>query len=192
MKRILAIAVIAAASAVAAAEDKPFVAFVNVGNAVKADLFASCATNFVPGVMPARIRPCAADKVDVVSIMNLATPDQRFGKNVALCVYFVSDAVYPPQLTAPGHWAIINVRNLEKDADAEKFKTRIQKMMLKGLAFACGFGANQDIGRCVMGAGSFETLRGIDGTSASYSPFVAFPLMDFLSARNLIEEPTFE
>jgi hypothetical protein len=65
-------------------------------------------------------------------------------------------------------------------------------MMLKGLAFACGFGANQDIGRCVMGAGSFDTLKGIDGTSASYSPFVAFPMMDFLSARNLLEHPTVE
>lgn len=192
MKKLLAIAVLAAASVAAAAEEKPFVAFVNVGGAVKADLFASCATNFVPGVMPARIRTFGTEEVDVASIMNPATPDRRFGENAKLHVYFVSDKTFPPQLTAPGMWAVINVRNLDKEADAEKFKTRIEKMMLKGLAFACGFGANQDIGRCVMGAGSFSTLRGIDGTSASYSPFVAFPLMDFLSARNLIEEPTFE
>ena len=79
---------------------------------------------------------------------------------------------------------------LRLEADAEKFKTRIEKMMLKGLAFACGFGANQDSGRCVMGMGSFETLRGIDSTSTSYSPFCYFPLFDYLQARKLIiDEP---
>ena len=193
MKKVLITTLAALATTCAAlADDKPFIAFVNVAGAVDSGLFANCATNFVRGVMPARVKPLAADGVDVRQIMNPATPDARFGSGARLFVYFVSDRSYPPQLTAPGMWAIINVRNLEKDADAAKFRSRIEKMMLKGLAFACGFGANQDIGRCVMGAGSFSTLKGIDATSASYSPFVAFPLMDFLAARALIEEPVFE
>ena len=53
------------------------------------------------------------EKVDVASIMNPATPDRRFGENAKLHVYFVSDKTFPPQLTAPGMWAVIIVRNLD-------------------------------------------------------------------------------
>ena len=190
--KILLTFVMIGAAIVSYAGDKPTVAFVNVGGAIDSAIFAKNANDYVRGIMPARIKICNAENVDILKIANPATPDDQFGKSTKLFVYFVNDGKLPPQLSAPGRWAIVNVRNLEKDADAVKFKSRIQKMMLKGLAFACGFGANQDIGRCVMGAGSFDTLKGIDGTSASYSPFVAFPMMDFLSARNLLEHPTVE
>ena len=107
-----------------------------------------------------------------------------------ISVYFVDQQGFPPQLTCPGFFAVINMRGLKKDADQKTYERRVFKMVLKGLAFACGFGANQDSGRCVMGMGSFETLRGIDSTSTSYSPFCYFPLFDYLQARKLIiDEP---
>lgn len=192
MKKMMLLAAIAASLAVNAVEEKPYIAFVNVNDAVEAQLFANAITNFLPGILQVRTKLATAKSVDVVGIMNPARRDQSLGKNARLAVYFVKDAAFPPQLTAPGMFAVINVRNLEKDADKAKFENRIHKMVLKGIAFACGFGANQDAGRCVMGVGSFESLAGIDGTSASYSPFVNFPMSDYLMERNLLDdEPAF-
>lgn len=192
MRRLMCLTALAASCALGAAEEKPFVAFVNVKGAVEAPVFAEAVTNFLPGVMQVRARLAEAMSVDVVGAMNPSRRDTSLPKAARLAVYFVKDPAFPPQLTAPGMFAVINVRNLEKGVDRKGFATRIRKMVLKGLAFACGFGANQDVGRCVMGAGSFETLAGIDGTSASYSPFVAFPMSDYLMERGLVpEEPAF-
>ena len=188
MNKLVLVATLTLSLTLHAEEPKPAVAYVNVAGAVDPALFAKSVTNFLPGVMSVRTKIVNVDKVDVASIANPRNKDGRLGKESRLAVYFVKDPAFPPQLTAPGMWAIINVRNLEKDADKAKFEKRLQKMVLKGLAFSCGFGANQDVGRCVMGAGSFDTLSGIDSTSASYSPFVAFPMMDYLSARGLIAE----
>lgn len=189
MKRLVFAAALVAALALSAEENKEeknYVSFVNVAEAVEPTLFANSVTNFLLGVFPARVRLVSAESVDVVSIMNPQRHNEKLGKDTRLAVYFVKDPAFPPQLTAPGMWAIINVRNLEKGADKKRLTERIHRMVLKGLAFACGFGANQDRGRCVMGAGSFSSLEGIDGTSASYSPFVMFPMMDFMSAHGLI------
>ena len=188
MNKLVFAATLALSLAVDAAEPQPTVAFVNVAGAVDSAIFADSVTNFLIGVMPVRTKIVNVDRLDVTTILSPRDKDSRLGKESRLAVYFVRDPAFPPQLTAPGMWAVINVRNLEKGADKAKFESRIRKMVLKGLAFSCGFGANQDVGRCVMGAGSFDTLAGIDGTSASYSPFVAFPMQDYLSARGLLAD----
>lgn len=188
MKKLMLVAALVAAVAVHADEPKPVVSFVNVAKALDGALLAQTVTNGVVGVIPVRTALASVDKVDLVQLADPAKSDTRLPKETALRVYFVSDKTLPPQLTSPGRWAIVNVRGLDKGADKAKYERRVLKLALKGLAFACGFGANQDVGRCVMSMGSFETLEGIDGTSASYSPFVAFPMMDLLSARQLSKD----
>ena len=191
MNKLVFAATLALSLAAGAAEPQPTVAFVNVAGAVDSAIFTDSVTNFLIGVMPVRTKIVNVDRLDITTILSPRDKDPRLGKDPRLAVYFVKDPAFPPQLTAPGMWAVVNVRNLEKGADKAKFESRIHKMVLKGLAFACGFGANQDVGRCVMGAGSFDTLSGIDGTSASYSPFVAFPMQDYLSTRGLLADYQF-
>ena len=169
-----------------ATTNKPYIAFVNVAGALEKKAFTRGIDEWVPGVMPARMKAIAVDSIDGASMLPVAARDSRLPGDARVTVYFVSNRDYPPFLSSPGRWAIVNVRGIDKDADAKLYERRVQKMLLKGLAFACGFGANSDRGRCVMAIGSFETLKGIDSTSASYSPFVAFPLMDYLSARGLM------
>jgi hypothetical protein len=176
-----------------AAVTQPHVCFVNVGRALDGELLWQVAEQRVPGVMPVMIRTAAADRFGAMERLDLRQPDSRFGPEAKLIIYVVNDPALPFLLAVPGHWSLVNVRGLDKglEGDAEKYSLRLHKVMLKGLAYAAGVGANGDVGRCVMAQGSFDTLAGIDGTSNTYSPFAAFPLMDILSAKGVLktEEP---
>ena len=185
MKQTLLAGLLLSASVGLAADH---VGFVNVNKAIDPGLFADVISNSVTCSTDVSYRIDAVERIDVAALVAKAA--QGYPKDERkISVYFVNDASLPPQVVSPGFFAVINVRGLDKDADAAKFRTRLVKMGLKGLAFSCGFGANQDIGRCVMAAGSFETLKGIDGTSATYSPFCYFPLCEYLRARNLVAPP---
>ena len=189
-KKIVAMMMLAGACVFA----KNTVAFVNVGGAVDSMLLTQTVTNGVMGVIPINHELASQEKFDPAEVIAATAKGHPVNGGRIICVYFVDSPSLPPQLTAPGFFAAINVRGLSKGADRALYEKRLLKIALKGLAFACGFGANQDVGRCVMGAGSFETLKGIDGTSATYSPFVFFPLSDYLQARGLLDEtpPKFE
>lgn len=193
MKKAIITAAVAVAAMTASALAKNHIAFVNVGGAVEEALFADTVTNELQNVIQINHALEAAPSLDIAALVAGTAKGHPAGGRL-MAVYFVESKDLPPQLTIPGFAAVINVRGLKKDAGRKTYERRILKMALKGLAFACGFGANQDVGRCVMGAGSFETLRGIDATSATYSPFVHFPLSDYLMARGLLDDtpPTFE
>ena len=165
------------------------VAFVNVGGAIDDAVFGPIVSNKVRAVGMVNAEVEKAQAINVGELANRAS--KGYPKEARkIGVYFIDTTDLPPQLTCPGHFAVINVRGLRKDADEKTYKSRITKMALKGLAVACGFGANQDVGRCVMSMGSFDTLKGIDSTSESYSPFCFFPLSDYLQTRNLNLVPT--
>lgn len=182
-KYVLAVAALCASIVLA----RDHIGFVNVGGAIEETLFANTVTNEIDTVIQIYSSIEKEAKIDVAKLISEASLGYPKGER-KIAVYFVDDPSYPPQITVPGFFAVINVRGLKKDADSKKYATRIKKMALKGLALSCGFGANQDIGRCVMAAGSFETLKGIDSTSASYSPFCYFPLFDYLQARKLLND----
>ena len=182
MRKLVCASVLLAATAACAFDH---VGFVNVGGAVETVLFNEAVTNRILGSIQVATRAYAIDRIDVADVVAAAAKGYPKGE-CKISVYFVDDPAFPPQVVSPGFFAIINVRGLKTDADLKKYAKRIEKMVLKGLAFSCGFGANQDIGRCVMAAGSFETLKGIDSTSASYSPFCYFPLNDYLQKRGLL------
>lgn len=181
-----------ALTAAFAASAKNHIAFVNVGGAIEEDLFARTVTNELGTVIRLNYALEKADAINIPDLIGKASMGYPKSER-QLAVYFVDSKDLSPSVICPSYFAIVNVRGLKKDADAKKYAMRVKKMVLKGLAFACGFGANQDVGRCVMGAGSFESLQGIDGTSASYSPFCYFPLQDYLNVRGLLDDrPPFE
>lgn len=164
------------------------VAFVNVAGALDGALFAGTVTNGVSQIVPLRLELAEEGSFDPAAAIAAAAKGHPASGGRILSVYFVDSADMPPLVAVPGFLAAVNVRGLSKGADAGLYGRRVLKMALKGLAFACGVGANQDAGRCVMGSGSFETLKGIDGTSATYSPFAYFPIADFLGPRGLLDE----
>lgn len=182
MKGLL-IAILLATAGIVHAKDH--VAFVNVGGALDTALLQKIVTNDLDCVITISSAVDCANKIDVGALVTAAAKGYPTGER-KISVYFVNDPAFPPQITVPGFFAVINVRGLDKDADAKKYSQRLLKMVLKGLALSCGFGANHDTGRCVMAAGSFDTLQGIDGTSASYSPFCYMPLSDYLRKRGLM------
>ena len=190
MKTIIFALVLAAAGI---AQAKGHVAFVNVGNAIDNALLQQTVTNDLDTVITISSLVDKTEKIDISLLLAEASKGYPVGDR-KLSVYFVNDSSFPPQISVPGFFAVINVRGLDKDADAKLYAKRIFKMVLKGLALSCGFGANHDVGRCVMGAGSFDSLQGIDSTSASYSPFCYMPLSDYLRSRGLLIEviPTFD
>ena len=190
MKRMIITALLAVAGI---AHAKDHVAFVNVGGAIGGNLLQQAVTNDLDNVITISAVVDRADSIDAGALIAEASKGYPAGER-KISVYFVNDPKFPPQIAVPGFFAVINVRGLDKAADAKKYARRIFKMVLKGLAFSCGFGANHDVGRCVMGAGSFDSLKGIDGTSASYSPFCYMPLSEYLRSRGLLVEviPTFE
>lgn len=181
----VAVGALVSQAAVAPATVTNKVAFVNVGGAVDDALFERTVTNDLLNVISVGTLVLREEKFDLAAAVGEAAKGYPKGER-QVSVYFVDQKGFPPQVTCPGFFSVINMRGLKKDADQKTYERRVFKMVLKGLAFACGFGANQDTGRCVMGMGSFETLKGIDSTSASYSPFCYFPLFDYLQARKMI------
>lgn len=190
MKYIIITTLLAAASIVYA---KDHVAFVNVGGAIDGVLLQQTVTKELDNVITISAVVDSTDSIDIGSLVAKAAKGYPSDER-KISVYFVNDPKFPPQIAVPGFFAVINVRGLDKGADVKTYARRIFKMVLKGLAFSCGFGANHDVGRCVMGAGSFDSIKGIDGTSASYSPFCYMPLSEYLRSRGLLVEtiPTFE
>lgn len=162
------------------------VGFVNVGHALDERLFCLAVTNGPQLSLSIMTKLYRQDKLDISAAIAEAAKGPYAGDR-KIVVYYVNTPDFPPQITVPGRFAVVNVRGLNKDADEKLYWQRILKMTLKGVALACGFGANQDVGRCVMSAGSFDSLKGIDSTSASYSPFCYFPLMEYLRRLDVVD-----
>ena len=161
-----------------------YVAFVNVGGAVADQVLAKCVTNDLKALVCVDARIEKTDAIRVSDLIATAAKGYPRGDR-QIAVYFVNSPDFPPQITVPHHLAIVNVRGLDKGADAKLHQKRIYKMTLKGLAFACGFGASMDR-KCVMGIDSFDNLKGIDETYDSYSPFCMMPLESYLNKRKLM------
>lgn len=186
MKKLIigcAMAVVSATCVYSA--EKPYVAFINVKQSVESNLFAKVVNKFVPTAMPVRTKALALPAIEVSDVAIGKRP-QSVGAEAKILVFIINQKGLPNAITVPGQCSILNLAPFDLKSDPAKLEDRIQRLVLKGLAYACGFGANQDVGRCVMGAGSFDSVKGLDETSASYSPFVTFPMMDYLTERGLM------
>jgi hypothetical protein len=157
------------------------VCFVNVDNAVNDVRFRDAV---------AAVTLCCPIHLAVADVKNM-TSDQlllkkpknsAFGDKAKIVVYVVKKPEMVMFAGMPLRWAMVNMAGLDKNLpqdDPDAYRARLRKMILKGLALACGVGANMDSGRCVMSMGSF-TESTIDQTSASFSPFAGIVLMDTL------------
>lgn len=171
---------------------KNFVAFVNVDSAVSLDLLHSIVTNDLRAIISVDGRVHSEPTISIADLVNTTAKGYPSG-NRQLSVYLVNSTNFPPQVVIPQYISIINVRGLNKNSTEKLYRERIRKVILKGLAFSCGFGATMESGTCVMGLGSFDSLKGIDETSDSYSPFCFFPLEKYLNQRKLMWiDPAFE
>ena len=106
---------------------------------------------------------------------------KAFGEKSKVCVFLVDSPKLPRLVGAPGFWCAANVRGLLNDKpDRQTERDRYAKLILKGLAYACGGGATIER-KCSLFYGSF-TPAGMDKTSIMVSPMTYFPMLEILRA----------
>ena len=172
------------------ADQRPFLAtaakrnhvlFVNVGGALSDEEFAEAAehafskvqiniwTNSIPAII---VRDLIEDP---------STLTNQFGSKCCVAVFVERNAKGYSFLTAQGNWAMINLRGVESGtSNAVTVRDRRAKMLLKGLAYACGAGATMEPD-CSLYYRSF-TLAGMDATKVQISPMAYFPMLENLRA----------
>ena len=161
------------------AASRPHVLFVNVAGALPDAEFrrAAAYVRMKYGVRVAvrdEKRPFAAD---VVAGAGAVT--NRFGANAAVAVALVRRPGEPAYAAVPGWFAQVNVHGMDRDGPSDLFRyKRACQLALRGLAYACGVGANPD-DMCVMSYRGF-TLEGMDAVSATFGPYAYLPLRETL------------
>lgn len=105
--------------------------------------------------------------------------DRLFGEKSKVAVLIVSDPAAPLLRGVPGRWMAVNVSGLKADnPDAQTLRDRYAKMILKGMAYACGAGATLEAS-CSLYYGS-NTLAGMDKTGIMITPMAYFPMLELL------------
>ena len=108
-----------------------------------------------------------------------AKVQKDFGGKAKVGLFIVNQPGQPRFVGAPGFWYAVNACGIEAGApDAQTVRDRYAKLILKGLAYACGGGASLDP-RCSLFYGSF-TPEGMDGTGIMISPTTYFPMVEVL------------
>jgi hypothetical protein len=154
------------------------IAIVNVGEALDASAFRA-AVSEMREIVPVNLVAREQAEESQSRLLERAAALQAVEPLASLTVYIVNDPDGDDRLACAGRWALINVRSLGVDAaDAATRQNRATKVVMKGVALACGLGGNPDP-RCVMYYKSFSA-DGLDGTSASYGPYAYSVLTDTL------------
>ena len=103
-----------------------------------------------------------------------------FPKAVAT-VFVVDDAKGPAELSAAGKWCRVSVAEMKKGStDAQTLRDRYAKMVLRGMARACGAGTTIEPA-CSLFYGA-NTLEGLDKVNITISPMAYFPMVEVLRA----------
>lgn len=192
MKTTIVAMMMAMVAAMACAEDgkRPFlpesagtshVLFVNVSGALSDEDFADVA-EYAASRVQINIWTNSIDASMVRMLMDdpglLA---KRFGPKCCAAVFIERNGKGYSFLNAPGSWSMVNLRGIDRGApSAQLLRDRRAKMLLKGLAYACGSGASMEP-KCSLYCGSF-TLEGMDKTGVQISPMSYFPMLEVLSA----------
>ena len=155
------------------------VVVVNVDGALAAEAFGEAATYALSKVnVNAWTNAAAAFRAE--RLVGDPTLLQRmFGDKAKVGVFLERAGAAPRFLAVPGMWCRVNVDGLgDKAADAQTYKDRAAKMILKGLAYAAGCGASLDV-RCSMYYGG-GTMEGLDKVGIRLSPGTYFPMLEQL------------
>ena len=176
-----------------ASKDKNHILIVNVNNAMPAETFGTVVTYAL-----SRINVNAwTNTLDKSIVMDLiqrpACLKEKLGSHATVAVFIEKNAEGPSFLNAPGHWAMVNMRGLDRDnPDPQKLRDRYAKMVLKGIGHACGAGASvEDL--CALNYDSY-TLEGMDKTDIRLSAMAYFPMLSTLRALggNEVTSPVYE
>ena len=157
------------------------VLFVNVGGAVPDNLWP-LVSNYAGSRVNINIWTNSIAVTPVPELVkDPAALGRMFGNKACLAIFVENKPEGPAFLNAPGSWSMVNVRSVAKGSpDAQTLKDRYAKMLLKGLAYACGGGASLD-NSCSLFYGSFS-LEGLDATGIRISPMSYFPMIETLRA----------
>lgn len=161
------------------AAERNHVLIVNVGNAIAEKDFPTIVTyalsricvNAWTNSIP---ESCWRNFVDEPE--NVA---KRFGSHTTVAVFLERNERGLSFVNAPGHWSMVNLRGLDKDnPPPQVLRDRQAKMILKGIAHACGAGASVD-DLCALNYNSFS-LKGMDKTDIRISAMTYFPMLSTL------------
>jgi hypothetical protein len=161
------------------ADGAPHVLFVKVGTGIEDKKFEAAVPKACEQ-MRVKWRSERIAKITVKEIIvSVESQLARWGKNAVLVVYVADDPQLPGLLNLPGQCSLINLRTMRSDKPSEAvYDSRLQRLLMKGLAYAAGTGGNHDP-RCVMYWKSFSVGE-IDKTSSTFGPYAYFALQDIL------------
>ena len=161
------------------ADGVPHVLFVNIGTGIEDKKFEA-AVQKACEQMRIKWRSERIAKITVKEIVvSIESQSMRWGKSAVLVVYVANDPQLPGLLNLPGQCSLINIRTMRSDKPSERvYDSRLQRLLMKGLAYAAGTGGNHDP-RCVMYWKSFSVGE-IDKTSSTFGPYAYFALQDIL------------
>lgn len=162
-----------------AAANRNHILVSNVGGAIPAEQWGTVVT-FAASRLQLNIWTNAVDKFDIAAYaLDPLKGTKDFGEKSKVCVFLLDDPKLATFTGAPGCWCAVNLRNILRDRpDPQTLKDRYAKMILKGLAYACGSGASLDAA-CSLSCRSI-TLKGMDSTGIQISPMAYFPMLEHL------------
>lgn len=142
----------------------------NVANAIPAKDWPLC-VNYAASRVP----------INVFTNAVAVIPAQIVSGKAVVAVYVIDMKDAEPVLAAPCKWSVVNVAGLKADNPSPAvLRDRYAKMILKGMASACGSGATIEP-LCSVFYGS-RTLAGMDKTNITISPMAYFPMVETLRA----------
>lgn len=163
------------------AAEKNHLLVVNVGGALSEADFSTIVTYTLTRVnvnawtnsIPESCWRACIDKPELVK--------EKFGPHATVVVFLEKNKQGFSFMNVPGHWSMVNLRGLDKDSPTPQvLRDRTAKMLLKGMAHACGVGASVDE-LCALNYDSF-TLKGMDKTDIRISAMSYFPMLSTLEA----------
>ena len=162
-----------------AAANKNHILAVNVGDAIPAGTWGDVVT-YAVSRLQLNVWTNSVAAFDAAEfVADPAKVQKDFGGKAKVGLFFVNQPGKPRFIGAPGFWYAVNTCGVEAGApDAQTIRDRYAKLILKGLAYACGGGASLDP-KCSLFYASF-TPEGMDGTGIMISPSTYFPMVEVL------------
>lgn len=161
------------------AQSRNHLLIVNVGEALSPSEFG-CAAEKAASVVEVNVWTNSIPKSIVPNLVDGSEDiKSRFGEKSKVVVFVEKKDNGPSFLHYPAHWAVVNLRGIDKDnPSGDVLALRQAKMILKGIGYASGAGATLEP-VCVLGAMN-ATLSGMDKARLVISPMGYFPMLQTL------------
>lgn len=165
------------------AAERPHIVLVNVANAIPEDVWSLAAT-YAVSRLQINVWTNSLDKsvLDKLVTNPDYTPLALNNKNSLIGVYFERREGGCPIVSSPANWAVVNVEPYLRDAKCpQQIRDRYAKLVMKGLALACGSGNTLEP-FCSMFYGA-QDPEGMDKSNIALAPICYFPMLETLRAK---------